>query len=978
MNRVRMPLCWTIFAVFACAAAASVPQQLRFGLRVEPSQWETARVLLQAEPPDPANPVGLTVSIPAHWARNPDWPALDRLVAAARETKTPLTVTTALPGGVEEEGTLRYLAALSDHAGAEAATLGLSLTQAEFSGTLLQEPDRLAFVLKRMLAALRGSSEATVLLGEVTPADLPLMEPLYARDFRAYVEGYSAEAAGPEGQVPEEVASFLQSYHLGAPLLVHLPRVGGGLAAQLLILVSASREVTFTDVASSDPAGTWKALNALRRLLTPATGPGFGLTATSVSSAGAPRPDVGLLTFLDPETMVQALLLVPRVAGSPRGLLEVLFPTGDVTAPALFALPSGERREVGFTADPQKGETLFRIPWEGRPLLLSFNRLKTGAVGRDEVTVSGVYRLPVEVILARHQSAVQPQNLFLDTLRREAQVDYHFKLPGGTGSLDVTFENEFFWEKGAGARWVQKRLLVNGVAWKGKTIPELPIVEPEKVNTLPLELTLGKDYTYRYVRDAQVDGYDCFEVEFVPAPGARGSLYTGKVWINKATYQKIQMSVRQLGLKEPLVSNEETDTYAPYEGPDGRVFWLLSRVRGQQIFSVAGQNVIGEREIRFGAPKVNDPAYRDEVKAAEASDLRMLAETPEGLKYLEKQPDGTRRVQRTPKTGRLFAAGGFYYDESLSAPLPLLGVNYFDYDFRKTKTQVNLLAAGAVNSLTASRVHLLPRVDGFASAVLFAVPFEDRFYAGGREDRSQRVKVLREYASVGLGWRFQEFSRLSLSLGGRYLAFSRTSSTAPGFITPKDHFDWEAGLAYDFAYRGWSLAAGYEAHRRSGWKPWGTRPSRDVGRNQDYAQWSLALSKAFYLPNFQKIAASLVWLDGRDLDRFSRYQFTYLGRRSLAGFSGSGVRFDRGVLASVGYQFNLAQVVRFGVNLEHGRVQPLKGTGLWQNHTGLGLSGSVAGPWQTFWTLDAGYALRSDIRPVKGDMTVALVILKLW
>ena len=165
---------------------------------------------------------------------------------------------------------------------------------------------------------------------------------------------------------------------------------------------------------------------------------------------------------------------------------------------------------------------------------------------------------------------------------------------------------------------------------------------------------------------------------------------------------------------------------------------------------------------------------------------------------------------------------------------------------------------------------------------------------------------------------------------------------------------------------------------RSDWKRWGTDLSREVKGYKDYAQWSLVLSKAFYLPRFQKIATSLTWLDGKDLDRFSRYQFTYLGRRSLAGFAGSGVRFDRGVLASVGYQFNVADVIRFGANLEHARVQPLKGAGLWQNHTGLGLSGSVAGPWQTLWTLDAGYALKSDIRPVQGEATLALVVLKLW
>jgi len=78
------------------------------------------------------------------------------------------------------------------------------------------------------------------------------------------------------------------------------------------------------------------------------------------------------------------------------------------------------------------------------------------------------------------------------------------------------------------------------------------------------------------------------------------------------------------------------------------------------------------------------------------------------------------------------------------------------------------------------------------------------------------------------------------------------------------------------------------------------------------------------------------------------------------------------------YAFNLANVIRFGLQVDQGRVQPSKDVDLWQNHTGIGLTGAVTGPWQTYWTVDVGYALRSDIAAVKGEYTAALMVLKVW
>lgn len=975
---------WTVVLLFcwAVALAAQSPyphQEIRFGVRVTPDQWPALVQTLKAHPADPANPVGVTLMITKDWAQSPDWGSLDDTVRAVDAARARLCIATKVPDAPGSKADLTYLTTLSEHAGPRVDALGLSLSRSQFSSTLQSDPDRLALVLKEMTVALRGQTGATILLGEVEKADLPIMKPLYSRDFRAYVEGYSSDAVGPTGEPSDEVVKFLQTYHLGAPLLLHLPRMSTAIGAQLLVLLSASRDAVYTDIEPADVGTIWTALLELRKRITPHMGPGYATQATSISDASGPRTDIGIINLLDATKMIQGMVLVPRVANSKPGPVDIKLPTADLTNPEAWPLPDGKAVKLGYDANQRKQETVLHVPWPGKAVIVLFSRLKTGTVGEQKVDVTTAYRIPVEVILARHQAVQEPQSVFLDNYRRSAEVDYHFKLPGGTGSLDVTFMNTFYYEKGSGARWVQNRLLINGVDWKGKKIPQLPIVEPEKVNTLPLALTLGRDYSYRYIKNDRVDGHDCYEVEFIPRPDARGSLYSGKVWIDRKSYQKIRMTVTQTGLQPPMVSNEETDFYAPYKGPDGKTYWLLSKVRGQQIFALAGAQVVGEREISFGTPELNDPQFNAQVAKAEASDKPILQETDKGLRYLVKQKDGSRKLEMQPETSKLFGAAGFYYDKSLSYPLPIVGVDYFNYNWRKTHTQVNMLIGGAVNTLTVSKVDLFPKIDGTLNAVIFALPFQDKYYPTGVEDKSQRVKILREITSGSLGWRFNQFSKLSLRLSARYYRYSSVSETASDFRMPKNHFDLSLGLGYDFAWRGWSATASFDRHKRTSWEIWGLPgQNRDFARYKDYDKWDASFSKTFYLPYFQKISTSLTWLDGRDLDRFSQYEFSYLGAQSLAGFSGSGVRFDRGAIASLGYQFNVANIIRFGVNVDHARVEPLRSQGLWQNHTGLGLSGTVAGPWQTLWTVDLGYAVKSDIPAVQHDYTAALLVLKLW
>ena len=120
------------------------------------------------------------------------------------------------------------------------------------------------------------------------------------------------------------------------------------------------------------------------------------------------------------------------------------------------------------------------------------------------------------------------------------------------------------------------------------------------------------------------------------------------------------------------------------------------------------------------------------------------------------------------------------------------------------------------------------------------------------------------------------------------------------------------------------------------------------------------------------------YLGGSDLDRFSRYEFSFFGGDRLNGFSGTGVRFDEGLIGRVGYAFNLFEVIRFDAVLESARVeQDDVGTGT-QSFTGIGLSGNVIGPWKTVINLSYGYAISSDIRDLEGEQEFLLFVFKLF
>jgi hypothetical protein len=267
-------------------------------------------------------------------------------------------------------------------------------------------------------------------------------------------------------------------------------------------------------------------------------------------------------------------------------------------------------------------------------------------------------------------------------------------------------------------------MYINGVPWKGKKIPELPIPEPEQVVTLPLNLTLNKDYNYRLIDSEIVDGRETWVIEFEPV--SEKPLYKGKVWIDQKTFHRVKVSATQTHLTTPITSNDETLHFALHQTPTG-VVNLVSTLEGQQIFSAGGRQVFSERTIRFENLLINQLDFETKRSAAYASNDPMMRQTTKGLRPLRKDAGGKRLVQLELDTTRKFWVFGAFYDQAIGFPFPFGGKNILNYNWRNTGTQLNLLLAAAFNVVSVSDPEFLRKVvDSRMELAIFTVHTVDR------------------------------------------------------------------------------------------------------------------------------------------------------------------------------------------------------------------------------------------------------------
>jgi hypothetical protein len=812
-------------------------------------------------------------------------------------------------------------------------------------------------------------------------------------DLDAYIEGVSL-LSGPDTPARSTIGEArrrLLEVDPGTSLWVE-PELPSGVAPEELVDRALARSAEWLTAGAdllllpfaggSAEAALGPAVTALARPLSPALGLSPGTDAGIELAEGVTGVE---WTRLFDEQSFQEVLLYwsERPVGEEaqaafrfRKLLRRGYQTLD---------PATQR--LRFAAAQPAGDKHVRVPvpLSRRPRLILVDRLKASPgfeLEQQEAEVESEREISAAEIIAAHQRRVAFQDERLESISRDSQIKLRIRYAQVTGTIELALRGDYFWEPETGSEWSIREKFLNGVRVTWDKIPELPFLEQEAVVQAPFDLNLDKRYRYRKDGIEEVRGRTCWKLDFEPLEDEM-SLYRGTAWIDQTTGALVKVRTIQTELDPPLISDEETQLFEPVEGPGGIEYWIVDEVDGQQIYTVAGANLVVQRKITFGPPNINEEDFEEKRSRVYGSELQMLRETGEGYKWLERTEEGDRVVREKGDPTQLFAAAGVLQDESTDGVLPLAGVNYTNIDTFGKGLVFNLFFAGVFANATLTDPSFLgTRLDLGVNTSLVGFRGTERQFVRGEEIEAENVERRTQSLTFTAGYPLGSFLKARGVLDLNFRDYDEADETADTFTIPTDHLEteYQLELAYDRA--GWGILAEHGWIERSDWDPWG--PADDLATEEEVARaetartWGLGVQKAWFLPYFQQIEVSAEYKGGEDLDRFSKYTFGFLGGDRLRGFGGAGIRYDRGVLAELQYSFNLQEVVRFDATIDHAEVHDVRLSDEMTSHTGFGIAANFLGPWQTLIRLDTGYALSSDLDAVEGDFEFILVVLRLF
>ena len=759
----------------------------------------------------------------------------------------------------------------------------------------------LAFRLKTLFTEIRGASPGISLGVIATDA---LLAELTRRDLASYVDFF---AAPPPRDVPRPV----------------WPRTGAPYA-MVWRADSAARE----QAAAQPRPWLWRA---------PADPLEFSTLAQDLARA-MPL----LVADLVPAGSV-------RVSCAGRAAATYLNPRTLDT----IALASGcgaERVEVQPSAAVAEqvalsnGDLLLRIP-------------VTEGVFADDVRILGVRDLQVREIIARHQATVARQRTLVHSVISTGSMTLTFDVPGFPAPVSISSQTVTY-ERSGRTEIEQRSIRVNGIEFRDRGVPRLPIIEPERVASPPLAIALSDAYRYRLAGRDRIGPTLCYVVEFDPIDATR-TLFRGRAWIAAGSFAMLRVAATQTGLRGPIVSSEQIDEFAPQrEG-----VWLLTRSEVHQIYEGPGHRTPIHRVLTVVRHELNSPEFAARLAAAYRSTNVMLRDTPEGFRYLRRDSHGSSGSEAEPVLAGAAQrvrtlAFGVIVDPNISRPLPFAGLSYVDFNLFGTGAQINAFFGGtygqlafSVPSIAGTRWRLAGRAFGIASS------YNDRAFDNGREIYERNIRQRPAHAStwvlrpIGPQWSVRAGYELD------YTAFGASELTSVAFRVPHDQVAHSIRLALEGQHAGWNGEVWWAPCRRSGWGPWGMAGDDDAPRQRDYQRYGATLTRPFVFTPALVTRIEVAWMSGHDLDRFSRYAFGTFDNR-LRGYPSALIRYDRGGVVRAAGAWAVTSRLRVDGFLDSAYVHdPGFGRGL-RSYTGVGMGIEAPAPFGLLTALEWGYGVQ--------------------
>lgn len=828
-----------------------------------------------------------------------------------------------------------------------------------------------AFFLKTTSIELRTvRADTAVILGGVGDADATWLESLYDQDIAPYIDAIALVADGPYARI----APIIDRRDAGAAIVIAGAPLGDSAATAAERFAARQGGVLGTRVtgvtyaaAPTVVAAALPAVAFLRDLidqpLEVLDDASAGLSLAPVGGAGAAAVTHRLIFGLS----TAATYLV--YTGGPAEL-TITEPTG--TRPVIRDLVRMTRvPSDSFAHNPATKRATVGLPPATGPFILDWSAGDASTrVERSDVSSSV---LPtVAEIIARNQQAQAAQDAVLHTVIANATMTQHFRASAAQLAFDVATENRFYTE-GKQTEFEELSFRVNGLKY-GTDRPPFPLLQAEKVLSLPLDLRLTTDYRYTLEGVADVDGRECFVLRFDPIV-ADQSLYKGTVWIDRQTYLRAKVHTIQTELSVPMLSSEETQHFARVGSIGGLDIVLLVDLVGQQNIMIAGASLLVERQLSFRDVLLNPADFDAQRQQARASNRIMYRDTDKGLRYLVLK-DGQRVVDDRLTTSAKALLLGVNVDPSYDYPLPLGGLNYLDFQFLGPESQLAVLFAGVLALIDVQRPHLIgDSFDGNANLFAIAVPSSDRTYDETGERSGERVYTIPFTTGATLGWRIADRLRLTANYEFRYdWYFAEPEVTAPEFQVPASTATNGVGLGVEWRKAGYAIAAHWTGYARAQWKSWGSGDDYSPA-DQQYTRHSLSLTKDIFT-GIHKFHLNAAYYGGLRLDRFSQYQFGFFDEHRIHGVPSSGVRFSDLAMFRASYGFNLLEQYRAEISFDQAYGRDPHINQAWQRITGVGIGFLLRGPKQTMIRGDIGKSFLPAHYAKPGSLTFQIQILK--
>jgi len=796
---------------------------------------------------------------------------------------------------------------------------------------------RLPYALKKLSSAARASEPGRKILvrltgiGEVPASDVErIARILLDEELEPYVDRVA---------LPLEFAgspSFDQTL-LARPWARTLPAGRGGAVGAVLAALARVRAANPVVVGGSVSDTDWSSLSRLQAYLTE----DVSRDPTETRATRRDGTPVDVLRFFDGKKFTPILLL-PE---DPAGPAAIELSGGPFAKASVKNLASGAKKDF----DLKTARTLTLDLSKGPLAVVLQPAARAGGETKAAVEVGAVRGLTAEEIVARERAWDAGQRERAGSFIADMKASLRFRIGEVNETFDLTILGPFYFRRGQPPDWEWDEFYLNGVKWKGRTLPKLPILQPEKVTTLPLDIRLSEDYDYALHGEDTIAGRRAYHIHFVPkSTTGEKPIYRGSVWIDKETFALLRRDSVQLNLKGETLSNVQSEFYRPVPGfPD---VFLPLEIKGEQVFSTAGRTTAIERDVVMQSIRVNPPDFDERIAAAHASQAQMIRDTEKGMRYLVPDPakPGTRIVEETISKKSTFGLLGAFYDDSLDYPIPLLGIQHFNFDLWGTGKQLSVFFAGAL--LTANYTD--PSLGGSRfdlGADVFAVAFAsgDVSYRNGKEVPAEKLKHLPAVFQLNVGHPLGPYLKASLGIFTKWDNFQRDKDTGPNFITPVDTFTDGADVKLVGNLSGFNAIASGSFYRRRRWEFWGDPAAPEFESNQkEYWKYSLSLSKDRYFSGFRKLHLGLSYQGGSNLDRFSKYEFGTFSGNPVRGYKSGSLRTESAFVANVSYGLNIEDLIRFEGFYDQALLKD-KRSGFNNTYfSGAGLLASFNGPWQ--------------------------------